>query len=215
MYQWRKMTETEREEALAERKAAGHPWHSPPHFHTEGVSRYLFTAACYEHKPHIGRDRCRMNEFEWRLLEVAAAACDSVVAWVILPNHYHFLAITEDAKTVLKALGRLHGRTSFDWNGEEATRGRQVWFNAAETAMKSDRHYWATINYIHHNPVKHRYSDQWQDWPWCSCHQYLEKVGMDEAERVWREFPVDEYGKDWDEMEQSDQVTMLSKGESR
>ena len=73
----------------------------------------------------------------------------------------------------LKALGQMHGRTSFEWNGEENTRGRQVWFNAVETAMKSERHFWATLNYIHHNPVKHGYVKRAIDWPHSTIHRYV------------------------------------------
>jgi putative transposase len=66
--------------------------------------------------------------------------------------------------------------------------------------MKSERHFWATINYIHHNPVKHGYVQHWQDWPFSSAAAYLESVGRKEAERVWHEYPITEYGKGWDEM---------------
>jgi putative transposase len=64
--------------------------------------------------------------------------------------------------------------------------------------MRSERHYFATLNYIHHNPVKHGYVTKWQDWPFSSGREYLEKIGVDEASRIWRGFPVLDYGKEWD-----------------
>jgi putative transposase len=64
--------------------------------------------------------------------------------------------------------------------------------------MKSERHFWATLNYVHHNPVKHRYVKRWVDWPWSSAARYLEEVGREEAERIWSEYPVLDYGKQWD-----------------
>ena len=64
--------------------------------------------------------------------------------------------------------------------------------------MRSDRHYWATINYVHHNPVRHGYVDRWTDWPWSSAQQYLTQTGVDEATRIWQDFPIANYGKDWD-----------------
>ena len=39
--------------------------------------------------------------------------------------------------------------------------------------MKSDGHYLATVNYIHHNPVKHRYTEKWTDWPWSSARDWM------------------------------------------
>jgi putative transposase len=64
--------------------------------------------------------------------------------------------------------------------------------------MKSERHFWATLNYVLHNAVRHSYVERWQDWPYSSAAQYLEEVGREEAERRWREYPVLDYGNDWD-----------------
>ena len=84
----------------------------------------------------------------------------------------------------------------FDWNGEDDERGRKVWFNCAETAMKSDRHFWATLNYVHHNPVHHGYVQQWQDWPFSSGGRFIQHCGREQAAKLWQEYPIDDYGKD-------------------
>ena len=54
------------------------------------------------------------------------------------------------------------------------------------------------MNYIHHNPVKHGYVDKWQDWPWSSAAEFLARVGRETAEKIWREYPILDYGKKWD-----------------
>ncbi len=64
--------------------------------------------------------------------------------------------------------------------------------------MRSERHFWATVNYVHNNPIKHGYVDGWQDWPFSNAAQYLDQVGREKAEEIWREYPVLDYGKDWD-----------------
>jgi putative transposase len=92
----------------------------------------------------------------------------------------------------------MHGRTSFSWNGEDGQRGRQVWFNCAETAMKSERHFWATLNYVHHNPVHHGYVEYWQDWPFSSAAACLAQMGKRGAAEIWCKYPVLDYGKGWD-----------------
>jgi putative transposase len=74
-----------------------------------------------------------------------------------------------------------------------------VWCGVAETAMKSDRHYLATVNYVHHNPVKHGYVANWHDWPFGNAREYLDVVGRDEAERVWKEYPIGSFGAGWDD----------------
>jgi putative transposase len=197
MYRWRQMTPDQRRAALEHRRQRHRPWHGPPHF--EGrTGVYLVTAACYEHRPVIGLDPGRMAAFEADLLATVTAHAEPVWAWVVLPNHYHFLAGAPDVTRLLAALGRLHGRTSHAWNGEDGCRGRQVWHRAAETAIKSDRHFWATLNYVLHNPVRHGYVERWQDWPFSNAENYLAEAGRDEAERRWREYPVLDFGADWD-----------------
>ena len=200
MYRWRKFTESERTEALAQRRQLGHPSHSLHHADS-GDRSYHLTAACYEHLPHIGLSAARMNQFAADLLEVLQAHADGIAAWALLPNHYHVLVRTGQVLKLLEALGKLHGRTSHAWNGEENTRGRKVWCNAAETVMKGEGHYFATINYIHHNPVKHRYTEKWTEWPWSSAAAWLEACGRKAAEEQWRNYPIKEYGKGWDDPE--------------
>lgn len=197
MYLWRQLTPEQRAAVLEERKSQRRPWHSPPHFAGE-TGLYLITAACYEHRDVIGHSPARMADFERQLLGVLHERCESVFTWNVLPNHYHALVRAADVKALLKNLGQLHGRTSYTWNGEEDRRGRQVWFNAVETAIKSERHFWATMNYVLHNAVHHGYVLRWQDWPFCNTTEYLAEVGRAEAERRWHEYPVLDYGKDWD-----------------
>jgi putative transposase len=73
-----------------------------------------------------------------------------------------------------------------------------VWYNAAETAIKSERHFWASLNYVLHNAVRHGYVERWQDWPYSNAAQYLEQVGRATAEYRWREYPILDYGAQWD-----------------
>jgi putative transposase len=197
MYHWREMTPDDRKAVLEHRRRNRLPWHSPPHY-VDDSGLYMISTACFEHRPVIGRSPERMTAFESQLLETTRAFCTEVFAWNVLPNHYHTVVRSADVRQLLKGLGQLHGRTSFSWNGEEHCRGRQVWFNAAETAMKSERHFWATVNYVLHNAVHHGYADRWQDWPYSNAEQYLAEVGRETAERRWREYPILDYGKDWD-----------------
>ncbi|HUO08542.1 MAG TPA: hypothetical protein VM008_09610 [Phycisphaerae bacterium] len=201
-YIWRRLTEEQREEVLAERRERGRPWHSPPHWDVEGRARFHITAACYEHSPIIGVTGERMSQFSDDLLgECGQDSETHIYAWCVLPNHYHVLLQTGDISGLLTRIGRLHGRTSYGWNLEEEAKGRKVFYRAVETRMKSEGHFWATLNYVHHNPVRHGYVERWQEWPWSSAAAYLERVGRGEAERIWRDYPVGDYGEEWDRPE--------------
>lgn len=198
MYRWRKLSEDDQAALLHHRQQLQRPWHSPPHF-VEGPARFHLTAACYEHADIIGSSPDRMTAFSNDLLTTLTKAGVNTHAWCLLPNHYHLLVQVPDLKAVIAALGRLHGRSSYSWNGEDGWRGRKVWCAPADRAIRNDAHFWATLNYIHKNPVKHGYVKHWQDWPFSSAADYLTSVGRDEAVRVWKASPILDYGSGWDD----------------
>jgi putative transposase len=198
-YKWRKMTEPERAKALAERKARKIAWHAPPHLDYDGDQTFLVTAACFEHAHIIGASPARMAECESKLVELCEENDVTVHAWSILPNHYHLLIRTGAIREFqAEALGKFHGSSSFRWNREDERRGRKVWYKSFERPMKSSRHFWASMNYVHQNAIKHGYVSRWQDWPYTSAHNFLELFGPDKAKFIWREYPVLDYGQDWD-----------------
>lgn len=184
-----------RAEMLEYRQRLKRPWHRPPHF-DQGRVFYHLVGACYEHQPHIGHTPERMAEFSELLLDTLP---EPPAAWCVLPNHYHVLVRCTDVKNTCRTLGKLHGSTSFRWNGDENTRGRKVWHSLTDRAMRNGDHFWSTVNYIHHNPVKHGYADRWENWPFSSAADYLEEMGRDAAAEIWKRFPVLDYGKDWDD----------------
>jgi len=200
MYEWRKMTTAQRQEVLESRKQKKHPWHSPPHRVGE-TDYYHISAACYEHKPIIGLSPKRMFEFSEAILALMNDLLVTIFAWCLLPNHYHLLIKTEDIFYLLNRLGNLHGRLSYFWNGEDDCRGRKVWFNAVERYIRSERHFWACMNYVHHNSIHHNYVKKWTYWPFSSAIEFLAKVGRDKAAEIWREYPILDFGKGWDDPE--------------
>ena len=198
MYEWRKMTAEQKASILKLRQSQRRPWHSPPHLDLEANLQYLLTAACYEHAHIIGKTPERMAECEDEVLRVTRELCSEIYGWCVLPNHYHLLLKTERIKDLRHDLGQFHGRLSHRWNLEDTTRGRKVWFNCFERPLKSERHFWASLNYVHHNPVHHGYVQSWQDWPWSSAADFLRQYGHEKAAAIWREYPILDYGKKWD-----------------
>ena len=198
MYDYRKMTAEQQREAVAYRRRQQRPWRSPPHWEFRGKHQFLISAACYQHAPIIGNTQSRMSDCEKELLTICETYTTALYAWCILPNHYHMVLQTDRLEELRAAIGKFHGRSSFQWNGEEDCRGRKVWHNCYDRAIQSHRHFWASVNYVHHNPVKHGYVEKWQEWLWSSAAAYLERVGHQRAAEIWREFPILDYGKTWD-----------------
>ncbi|HKQ38514.1 MAG TPA: hypothetical protein VJ063_10585 [Verrucomicrobiae bacterium] len=197
-YRWRELTLKEQADLLAWRRSRGHPWHSPQH--REGTNgQYHITAACYEHQAYIGYSTERLRSFCDQLMCAINESSGSIHGWCVLPNHYHAIIETADLPLTLSALGKLHGRTSFTWNKEEKAQGRKVWYRCVERSMRNERHRWATLNYIHNNAVHHGYVPRWQDWPFSSAAEYLDRIGADKAREIWHKYPVLDYGKGWDD----------------
>lgn len=200
-YIWRTLTPQQQLNVFHERLTRNRPWHSPPHRPSFVSNTFHITAACYEHAPYIGHAPDRMDAFSESLLAACSLHAQKISAGCLLPNHYHVLLTTPDILALLAELGRLHGRSSHQWNGEEQTRGRQVFHRAAEREMRSERHFYATLNYVHHNPVRHGYVTRWDQWPWSSAVQFLQQTDRAEAERIWRTYPLRDYGNGWDDAE--------------
>jgi putative transposase len=198
MYNYRKMSEEERHRIVAYRRECRRPWHSPPRSQPAETKQYFVTAACFNHATIIGKTTFRLSECERGLLATCRDFSSEVYAWCMLPNHYHLLIETGNLETLVKELGLFHGRMSYQWNGEDDQRGRQVWYRAFDRRIRNERHFWATVNYIHHNPVNHGYVDKWTDWIWSSAGEFLESVGREKAIQIWRDYPIRDYGKGWD-----------------
>jgi putative transposase len=101
-YEYRKLSPTEREEIVKYRQEHGYPLHAPPH-PFRGAGAYLISAANFEHRPIMSSPE-RRTQFETRLLDSIKEIADEIVAWVILPNHYHVLLTVQSLDTVSETL---------------------------------------------------------------------------------------------------------------
>jgi putative transposase len=192
MYEFRKMTPEQRAALVKERERRGFPQHRPPHPEAPGEYR-LVTGTCFEHQD---TELSRTAGVVRNRIAASAHRC-------VLPNHYHVLVQIGDMKIFAKAIGQFHGRTSFEMNRQDNARGRQVWYNYQDRCMRSEAHFYTSVNYVHNNPVKHRYVKKWQDWPFSSVHDYLETMGREWLLDLWLRYPVRNYGKGWDDDDRS------------
>ncbi len=139
-----------------------------------------------------------MAECEKILHDICKSSETVLSAWCVLPNHYHLLISTSNFEEFKQKITLFHGRSSRRWNLEDNSFGRKNWCNFFDRRIKSERHFWASLNYINNNPVHHGYVSSWQDWEFSSARSYLESVGRDAAAETWRKYPILDYGKNWD-----------------
>jgi putative transposase len=197
MYDYHKLTPEQRAQLIQERLAKGYPPHSPPH-PVRDQPFYLLTATCYEHARHMSASNRRRQVLD-ALFEQFVSSGTEIRAWVILPNHYHMLAHVTDFDALGSTFRFVHGPTSRQWNLEDSTPGRKVWYRFSDRAIRSERHYYTTLNYIHFNPVKHGWVESPYDWMESSVHWYLEHFGREWLRDSWQRYPVRDYGHGWDE----------------
>ncbi|MEH1872488.1 REP-associated tyrosine transposase [Nostoc sp.] len=197
MYKYRQLTQEEKIIVVQERLAKGYPPHSPPH-PVENSEFYLITVTCYEHKCRINSEERRQQLLN-QLFEHFTYQDIEILAWVVLPNHYHLLVKNLDFKRLSKVLRSIHGSIARQWNLEDNLTGK-LWCSFSDRAIRSERHYYTTLNYIHYNPVKHGWAKSPYAWIESSVHWYLENYGRDWLRSCWIEYPVIDYGKGWDDL---------------
>lgn len=197
-YEYHRLTEEERKAVLKQREAHGYPLHAPPHPY-QVAGRFLLTAANYEHKLLMAAAD-RRTEFEADLVKRLQAAEVCVLAWVVLPNHYHVLVETETLLRASVALRRLHGGTSRAWNLADGMTGiRTVWYHFSDRRIRDEAHQMRALNYVHFNPVKHGYVNDAYEWPWSSLRDYADAYGREWLREKWRQHPPGVFGKGWDD----------------
>ena len=176
------------------------PNHHPPHIYLDDTW-YIISASTLNHAHFLASKRAKVLVRD-KLKSLIVAFDIKLRAWVILNNHYHLLLKTNRGKDLSRFFGQLHGSSSRQINLWDGTVGRQVWHNYWDTCIRDEAGLWTRFNYIHHNPVKHGYVQELEDWPFSSYHHYLGSKGQDWLADCWSCYPVVDFldGDDFDRL---------------
>jgi putative transposase len=157
--------------------------HNPPHLFRPNAI-YMVTARTL-------RRRRLMESFERRrffigtLFERAKTLGWRLEAWAVLPSHYHVIARAPEAASTLAELVRgVHSITAKSFNREDGTPGRQVWHNYWDTCLQNERAYWAVLQYVHLNAVRHGVVSEAEEYPFCSYSWFTDKAEPGFVRRV-------------------------------
>jgi putative transposase len=208
MYEYRKLTAEQKAELVEHRLSRGYPPHAPPH-PVKDKRLYLLTATCYEHQCYMHSEYRRqqlLNMIFGRFGDggdeeesaLALTTNITICAWVVLLNHYHLLVEVVNFDALSDLFRQIHGVTSRQWNLEDNVTKRKIWYSWSDRAIRSERHYYTTLNYIHYNPVKHGLVTSPYDWVESSVNWYLQVCGRQWLRDCWVKYPVRDYGQDWD-----------------
>jgi REP element-mobilizing transposase RayT len=99
--------------------------HSPTH-RLDSAGAYMVTAGTYRKQPLFGSAK-RLTYLCETLLDLAPQHGWKLEAWAVFPNHYHFVATSQQkAATLAKFIGHLHTLTASEINRQDETPGRKV-----------------------------------------------------------------------------------------
>lgn len=168
-------------------------WPHAPLHRLSAAGTYFVTASTYHRHPFF-RGRDRLSVLHQELLLAAKVTGWQFEAWVVLANHYHFVAHSpakEQSATSLRTmLTGLHRRMAILVNELDATPGRKVWHDYRETHLTYPRSYFTRLNYVHQNPVKHGLTSAANLYPWCSA-AWFERTATPAQVKVIYSFKTD------------------------
>ena len=146
--------------------------HNPPHLFLAD-RLYMLTASTYKKEAYLRSDK---RKLDWigAFLKASEIYQWSVIASVVLNNHYHaILRSPEEKLNMAKFVASYHKYTARKWNAEDQTPGRKVWWNYWDTCIRSEKDYLAKLNYIFLNPVKHGIVDQAEEYAFSNYRTFL------------------------------------------
>lgn len=142
--------------------------HAPAHRLGE-KGAYMVTAGTYE-KRHLLNSSDRFDLVLINLFACAAEFGWQLQAWAVLPNHYHFVALSpDDPKSLGLMLGKLHAVIAREFNAQDGIAQRKVFYQYWDTHITFERSYLARLNYVHQNPVHHGIVRKASEYRWCSA----------------------------------------------
>jgi len=168
----------------------GKDWpHAPIHrLNSDGI--YIVTAATL-HKQHLFENPEKLSVLERELLSLSKKYKWQLEAWAVFSNHYHFVARGNGESGNLKRfLTHLHANSARELNLLDCTVGRTVWFNFWDTKLTYERSYFARLNYVHQNPVRHGLARVDNQYQWSSA-AWFERTSSPAIVKTIYSFKID------------------------
>ena len=174
-----------------------HKPHRPPHYYFDDKI-YFITAKTIDKKMFFDNDE-KKNILKNIISETSSLFHVKIYAWTILDNHYHFLVYILKGQDLSDLIGKINGKSSFMLNKIENVQQRKIWSNYWDTCIRTEKDFWMRFNYIHHNCVKHKYSDQMSSYKFSSYKAWVEKSGLQWTNDVFEKYSIVDFTPSEDE----------------
>jgi putative transposase len=163
--------------------------HSPPHRLSE-QGAYIVTAGTYLKEPYF-RSAQRLTFLCETLLRLASQESWGLHAWAVFPNHYHFVGESQRPATLAALIRKLHSITAREVNAMDGRASRKVWFQYWDRHLTFAESYFARLNYVHQNVVRHGLVKIASAYSWCSA-GWFERSAPSAYFRRISKLPIDE-----------------------
>ena len=120
-------------------------------------------------------DADRQTYLNW-LAEYAAQARLRILAYCLMDNHIHLVAVPEEADSLAVALRRAHGRYSLYLNTRRRRTGH-LWQNRFYSCALDEPHLGAALRYVERNPVRASLVIRPEEYEWSSAAAHLRGGG--------------------------------------
>ena len=125
-------------------------------------------------KRHLFRDASGLSLMRDLLLERLGECGWEPRAWACLSNHYHVLALSPEVGDLTRLIRGFHSKLSIALNKRDRTPGRRVMYQFWDRCITYENGYFARLNYVMHNPVKHGVVEDARVYPFCSARWFRE-----------------------------------------
>lgn len=98
-----------------------------------------------------------------------------LLAYSLMPNHWHLVAWTTSARALSQFMHRLCGRHAAELRTRTATVGNGHVYQGRYRAfaVRSALHYFRVMRYVEANPLRAGLVSRAEDWEWSSLHERL------------------------------------------
>ena len=95
-----------------------------------------------------------------------------VLAYCLMPNHVHIVAIPNQKMSLARLFGVAHHRYALRVNAKHGWRGH-LWQERFYSFVMDEEHFLAAVRYVEMNPVRAGLSTRPDQWRWSSVHAHL------------------------------------------
>jgi len=95
-----------------------------------------------------------------------------ILAYCLMPNHVHLVAVPARPDSLRRALGEAHRRYSMQINQRQGWTG-YLWQGRFRSCPMDERHTMAAVRYVERNPVRAGLTARPWDWLWSSAKAHM------------------------------------------